>query len=455
MKRTLKAITMAIKCLLLGVFIVSVSTPAEAAPQGPGPGGNADTRLRNKLKSRGITELDPGPDVSPELSALGEALFFDKELGGNRDMACATCHFPTFGTGDALSLSIGTGGIGLGDVRDLGLGNFIPRNAPEIFNRGAPQWASQFWDSRIEIDKHGTLITPAGAALPPGIETVLAAQAMFPVTSRHEMRGEVGESELGDIPDGNLQAIWDALMVRLLSFVGYQDLFAAAYPDVAEVDLGFQHAANAIAGWEMDVMTLLGSPFDQYLAGDNNALTDQEKAGAAIFVGTGKCANCHAGPLLTDQAHYNIGVPQLGPGKGGEAPLDNGRFRENGKRKDLFAFRVPPLRNVALTGPYMHDGAYVDLEDAVRHHLDPTKALLTYDKTQLRVELQGLVQDDPVTLTSILATLDLRGRPIRLSDAEISDLMAFLNALTDPAALDLSDTIPDSVPSGLPVDGSS
>ncbi len=96
-----------------------------------------DQQLRDLIEEQGITRLDPGPEPEPGLAALGQALFFDKVLSGNRDISCATCHHPTFSVGDALPVAIGTGGTGQGDRRTLGRDrSFIPRNSPEVFNRG-------------------------------------------------------------------------------------------------------------------------------------------------------------------------------------------------------------------------------------------------------------------------------------------------------------------------------
>jgi cytochrome c peroxidase len=336
----------------------------------------------------------------------------------------------------------------------------IPRNAPELFNRGSVQWRSQFWDSRIEETRHGDFITPAGALLPAGLESVLAAQAMFPVTSRAEMRGTPGENELADIADADLQGIWGGLMLRLLDIPAYATLFADAYPGVAPEDLGFQDAANAIAAFESVAYTFLDSPFDQYLENDSNndALADEAKRGALLFYGKAGCANCHSGSLLTDQGHHNIGIPPLGPGKGPESPLDFGRARETGKLKDIYAFRTPPLRNVALTGPWMHNGAYTTLGGAVQHHLDAEQALLNYDSSQLDPALLGEVVEDPEVIRDIAKRLDGRIRQkVDLSDNEFADLMAFLSALTSPAVANgglLSpQAFPLTVPSGLPVDG--
>lgn len=123
----------------------------------------------------------------------------------------------------------------------------------------------------------------------------------------------------------------------------------------------------------------------------------------------------------------------------------------SGAASDRYLFRTPPLRNVELTGPWMHDGAYTTLAAAVRHYLDPQHSLTAFDAAGLRAELRDSYLDDPSTLQAMLQTLDSTPRePAPLSDAQVDDLAAFLRAMTDPAA-DLGAVVPASVPSGLPV----
>jgi cytochrome c peroxidase len=317
-----------------------------------------------------------------------------------------------------------------------------------------------FWDGRVFRTPEGAFDTPASDRLPEGLDNLLAAQAMFPVTSRDEMRGRWGDkdifggkNELAMVPDWEVTAIWETLMERLLVIPGYVEMFKAAYPELPEGELGFQHAANALAAYQAVVFTFEDSPWDRYIRGDDSALSDQQKRGAALFYGEAGCAECHSGGLLTDQQFHNLAVPQLGDGKGREQPLDLGRARESGDDCDRYAFRTPPLRNVALTGPWMHNGAFVTLEAAVRHHLDPQNGLKHYDPGQLADELEGTCQESPEVIEAVLAYAEPEPVKTALSEAQIGDLLAFLEALTSPSSLDLSHTIPASVPSGLPVGG--
>ena len=443
-----------------------------------------DGALQQVIARAGLrpVSLDRVPD--PAKVALGEALFFDKEISGNRDISCATCHHPLMHGGDNLSLSFGTGARGLGTARQMGVGrNLVPRNAPEIFNRGAEEWETMFWDGRVATE-FDYFASPAGANLPPGLENPLAVQAMFPVTSRDVMRGQSGDicrdtdgepvvrnvfdvrtaqpaegenattlviNELSLMDDTDLPGIWSTLMGRLLAVPGYRDLFAAAYPQTALDDLGFEHAANAIAAYEIAAFTFDDSPWDRYLAGEIDALSDKEKKGALLFYGEAGCSSCHSGVLMTDQKYHNIGVPQFGPGKD-ESGLDYGRYLVTGEPGDLFAFRTPPLRNVVLTGPWLHNGAYDNLEDVIRHHLNVAQALGGYSGAQLVDVVQVSLRNENEVVAEVMGTVDpLLRTPRELNPEEFDQLLAFLQAQTSPSAVDLAHLVPESVPSGLPV----
>ncbi len=462
--RTALAFLLSAFALVLVAYMTSVApSPAAAPPLKPTPSASLDQQLREVLSAQGVAPLDPGPKSDPAKVALGKVLFFDKELSGNRDVSCATCHQPKLGTGNSLSLSIGTGGLGEAPQRLRGaMRMLIPRNAPEIFNRGSSEWHTMFWDGRVlgTYDEGFTHPAEFTQTLPGGLDNILAAQAMFPVTSRAEMRGDPRDydlagqvNEVGSTGEKDLAAVWRALTARLVAIPAYRELFAAAYPDVPADELGFEHAANAIAAFEADAFTLLDSPWDRYLNGDNSALSDQAMQGALLFYGKAQCSQCHSGALLTDQKFHNIGVPQLGPGKGrANRYFDPGRARETGKPEDRFAFRTPPLRNVSITGPWMHNGAYLTLEDAVRHHLDPKQAFQSYDQSHLSADVRSETQLKPKIAEELVSKIDpLVAQPLALGDAEVEQILALLDAMTDPSAVDMSHVIPDTVPSGLPV----
>lgn len=420
-------------------------------------GLSSSEELRAAVVAAGITPLEAGPAHPQAKVELGQLLMFDKVLSGAGNIACATCHHPLAALGDGLSLPFGEGGAGLGRARDQAAAAVIPRNAPEAFNRGAPAWHTMFWDSRVAGDAEHGFVTPAGEALPPGLDSVLAAQAMFPPTSRDEMRGQADDgtdaNDLAECADDDLDCVWTGLVARLRGIPEYVDLFVAAFADVdGAEDITFVHVANAIAAFEATAWSFFDAPWDRYVVGDDLALTDQETRGALLFFGEAGCAACHSGNLFTDQAHHNIGAPQIGPGKGAAAPEDLGREAVTGEPADRCAFRTPPLRNVAFTAPYLHSGAYVSLRDAVVHHLDPVMALEQYDVSTAAPGSNGVDQMTPAVKATILAHLDpLVATPIDLTATEIDDLVAFLSALTSSSIFSLPETIPARVPSGCPV----
>lgn len=409
------------------------------------------------------------PDTA--MVELGKALFWDKILSGNKNIACATCHHTLTDTGDGLALPVGEGGRGLGIARDTGSGadaivERVPRNAPPLFNRGAFAFVRMFHDGRLEVDPtHPSgFISPAGLNLPQGLESLLAAQAMFPVTSAAEMAGQAGENDIADAaaagdlagPDG----VWAQLADRLRDIPGYVDLFQAAYPGeiASKADITYVHAANAIGAYEAAAFRADNSPFDAYLRGDRSAMTAAAKRGMHLFYGRAGCSGCHSGAFQTDMGFHAIAMPQIGPGKdaGLNGHDDFGREQISGDPADHRRFLTPSLRNVALTGPWGHAGAYDTLRAAVEHHLDTEAALANYDPSQAALpsradldEVDVEIYNDFASWADLAASSELS--PSRLRGRQVDDLMAFLHALTDRESLDLRAATPRTVPSGLPL----
>ncbi len=420
-----------------------------------------------------VTDADYFDNGAPDpaLVELGAQLFFDKVLSGNLNMSCGTCHHSLANTGDGLSLPIGEGGRGLGVTRDTGVGpdavhERVPRNAPAVFNQGALEFTVLFHDGRVQANPNfpSGFETPAGLNLPEGLDNILAAQAMFPVTSGTEMAGQSGENPVADAaaigdlsgPDG----VWAQLAERLQGIPGYVDQFVAVFDDVSTAgDIEYRHAANAIAAFEAVNWRSDNSPFDRYLRGERGAMSVNQQRGMRIFYSSraGDCASCHSGVFQTDHSFRAIAMPQIGPGKGdGVGYEDFGRERVTGNPADRYRFRVPSLRNIALTAPYGHDGQYDTLEAVVVHHLNTVASLEDYDRSQVRLpsrpDLDALdfdAMDDAAVVSAIAAANELA--PTRLSDREFELLIDFLHALTDPAMLDLRGDIPAQVPSGLPL----
>ena len=405
----------------------------------------------------------------PAKVELGRLLFFDKILSGNKNISCATCHHPLAATGDGLSLSVGEGGRGLGVTRDVGQGDStiyerVPRNAPPIFALGVLAINKLFHDGRVAVDgsEPSGFQSPAGHDLPEGLDNVLAAQAMFPVTSATEMAGQAGENWVADAAAlGHLTGptgVWGMLAQRLRDISDYRQLFQAVY-NISEAEITYVHAANAIAAFEIAAWRANNTPFDRFLRGDWQAMSFKAFRGMRLFYGRARCATCHSGTYLTDMEFHAIAMPQIGPGKGDgyDGHEDFGRERVTGNDHDRYRFRTPPLRNVALTAPYGHDGAFQTLEDIVQHHLDPIQSLRTYDcrkhivmPSYPKLDSQDcLVHDDQSRVALIAAANELR--PVRLKKRQIGYLIEFLHALTDPDSLDLRQDVPSSVPSGLPL----
>ncbi|NVB38075.1 hypothetical protein G6O69_09550 [Pseudenhygromyxa sp. WMMC2535] len=398
--------------------------------------------------------MPPAPEVREELVELGQALAFDKELSGTRDVSCMTCHHPTLSSDDNLSLSIGVGGVGLGADRVHPDGIFIPRNAPPLFNLHAMD--TMFWDGRVSF--HGGVESPADEELTQEMLDVfefgvVSAQAMFPVTSREEMRGKLGTSELSLIRDSSFTLMWEALMARLAQIPEYVEMFEAAYPGTDFEDMSFAHAANAIAGFEVAAFEAADTPWDQFLRGDDWALSLDQLQGANHFLGKAKCSQCHSGASLTDVEFHNTALPQIGPGKGARGVSltdDWGHYDVSRSTDDFYRFRTAPLRNIDLTGPWGHAGQYTSLESFIEHYLDPEASLLDFDPDEEGVDpalSDTLVANQDLVLdhvSPLLADMDFR-------EQRLDEMVEFMHALTDPASLDLEHTIPETVPSGLPV----
>lgn len=289
----------------------------------------------------------PAADPQQAKIDLGMKLMFDERLSNPRGMACGTCHDPLIGWGDGRpqgkgiqdhTLAGDTDGDGRPD-HDSHLavkGNFyktIPtgRNTPTVYNSHI--FPNLFWDGRA-----------AG----------LGHQALFPVEGFNEMNSS-----------------WQKHVLPLLkSDPEYVALFQAAYGSQPITNI---LAADAIGIYEATI-SVFDTPYDKYLAGDTSALSPAATAGLALFRGKAGCVTCHTEPMLSNMGFANIGVPNAGV-MALEGTLDYGL----GKRTDLtqnppvvhddpadyMKFKVPQLRMVSITGPYMHNGAFATLEEVV------------------------------------------------------------------------------------------
>lgn len=445
-----------------------------------------DAVLRRAAAERGLRPR-PGADQregETALAALGQALFFDPILSGDRNISCSTCHHPLFAGADGRVLPIGAGGVGLGPERRFdeqvaladeasaprrraGVtgaagetvvlnpfeGAFVPRNAPTILNSAL--FPRQFWDSRIETYTADEAIrTPDSQVNRLGLTDALATQALFPLASLHEMAG----ATLGGLAP---QAIRDALLERLRTIPAYAVAFRAAFEDhdsPPDELITAPRLVAAIAAFERRLI-FTDAPWDAYLAGDDGALSEQQKRGALLFFGqidsAVDCSQCHSGDLFSDFQHHNLLVPQLGPGKGHgyTGREDWGRAGVTFDARDRYTFRTPSLRNVELTAPYFHSGAFATLEAAIAHHADVWGSAAGYDPVANAIPpalFSSLRQFQPEQQGRTVAPALAHGLP--LNDDDLADLAAFLRALTDPRARDLSAFQPSETLSGLPLD---
>jgi cytochrome c peroxidase len=394
---------------------------------------------------------------------LGQALFFDPIVSGPRSIACATCHVRSLGAGDGLPLAVGVGGTGISEERVRSSSGFVvPRNAMPLFNRGSKDFVAFFWDGRVQHGKDGRFESPLGNRLPSGFENLLAVAAVFPMAEPDEMlgrrasktgsRGYHGELVGGDVDSDNYQArtgsVFANLITRLLApgvanpdpvVRRYRGLFHAAYPDVAMGQFNIAELGNVLAAYIAAAFELRPAPWDRYVAGDAQALTEQQKQGALLFYGKGRCAVCHAGVQFSDFRFHALAVPQQRIGKHGPF-LDYGRAGATSRGTDRFAFRTPPLRNVVHTGPWGHNGYFSSLEAVIAHHANPIPGLYaTQQQSPLAAEQTGRLVG---FRSPILAEMP------PLSPDEIRQLVKFLGAISSSTVMSDEIAVPADVPSG-------
>lgn len=411
-----------------------------------------------------------GPDdflpADAAQAKIGRLLFYDKILSGNRNISCGTCHNHDFASADGVSLGIGEGGEGLGPKRTAGTGDArirkrIPRNASALWNLGHRDIRVLFHDGRLEVsDLYGNgFNSPAEEWLPQGLDNILAAQALFPLVAQFEMAGNPRENEIAGAVHDRIDAAWPILAKRVRIIPEYARMFTEASDEVKTAqDITISQIANALSAFINSEWQSYDSPFDAYLAG--TPLPPAAERGRALFYGDAGCSTCHSGPLLTDQKFHALSLPAFGPGRTRSfdpVPRDVGRMGESDDLRDAYRFRTPSLRNVALTAPYGHNGAYPTLEGIVAHHLDPmrgqrlwTPDLAALPTAEWLAASDFMIRSDRREMARQTAALDIA--PVALPQEAISDLVAFLAALTGQSALDRPLGKPEKVPSGLPVD---
>ncbi|MCA1841714.1 MAG: c-type cytochrome [Actinobacteria bacterium] len=306
-------------------------------------------------RALGPVPVPPGNPQTPQKVELGKILFFDPRLSAGNARACATCHDPAKGWSDGLARGANPRG---------------ERNTISLFNIAYEDFPA--WDGfAASLEEHN------GAAL------------------------------TFDFGDG-AQAV-PALVHELSAVPEYRGRFGAVFGG----EISYTTIIRALAAFERSVLTFR-SPYDRYQAGDRAALTEEQRAGLVLFTGKAGCSACHTAPLFADNRFHALGVPQAGP-----LADDPGRFAVTGDQADRGAFRTPTLRNVALTAPYMHDGALATLADVTAF----------YDAGGGTVPGRSGPEIGP----------------LHLSDRERQALVAFLESLTDTT----TDTRPAPVPAAV------
>ena len=383
---------------------------------------------------------------------LGQALFFDPILSGNKDISCATCHLISEGTSDASSHSIGPGGKGLGsDRRGLEGAKKHLRNSLALWNRDDKTVRSLFWDGRVEIiyPNSKKIRTPLEDLLPTNLENLLAVQALFPLASPGEMLGYQNDHQDNELIAENneeekyrISSVHKKIMVRLLGEGSsgitslqsqYRRLFLNAYPDGNIKEFNIGHVGNAIAHFEEVAFATRDAAWDKYISGNEKAISDQAVSGAVVFYIKNNCSVCHNGPVFSDYQYHSLALKSFIE-KEGKIQIDLGRYFVTKNRSDKYRFRTPSLRNASLTAPYMHDGSIKSIKDSIkRHYVDCLSEKNTIDCKKYNY-----------------SELLISSR--RPSDLEVDQLVAFIKTLEDDASIYVDHIIPRSVPSGLPVD---
>jgi cytochrome c peroxidase len=399
-----------------------------------------DQKLKHYIKQFNFEAVEAAPHRDENLFLLGRELFFERQLSGNNNISCHDCHLPRLGTGDNLPFSIGTGGVGLGELRQQATAGVTARNAPPLFNKGSQDFKHLFHDGRVSYNsKTKTFTTPEKGLnglfpkyrlIAKNLSGALAAQAIFPLVDPLEMLG----SELAHLT--RIQA-WTLLVNKLLDQPKYLELFKKAYPALCKKNcakfrakINIAHVGNALAHFQTVAFHVNDTPWDDYLRGKLNALSEEEKRGAIIFSDKAKCTNCHIGKHLKDDGFDNVLVPKVATSRS----IDLGLYHLKAKASNLFAFATPALRNISLTGPYFHNGSFQTLEQVVEHYNDPVRSLLTYSLTEQMSDYSYNYQATPIIdqnkpetlmllLNSVSADLELK---LHLSSQEKADLVAFL-----------------------------
>jgi cytochrome c peroxidase len=289
-------------------------------------GDGSDVADRQAFARAGHIIFPDESPYSPQIATLGKMLFFDPRLSGAQNMSCATCHNPSFGWATPVARAIGALNVPLS------------RHAPTIENLA--EVPHLFWDGRAAS---------------------LEQQAIGPITNPKEMNAPIPE-----------------LIARLSAIRGYRVWFDTLFP---REGLTEKTLLESIATYERTLQSGW-APFDDWVAGVEDAIPDSAKQGFALFVGKARCASCHPGWAFTDHGFHDIGLNTDDVGRGAIA-ADDPMMR--------FAFKTPSLRNIQLSAPYMHNGKLAHLEDVLAQYVAggvdrPSKSPLIRPTNLSRIE---------------------------------------------------------------------
>ncbi len=459
---------------------------------------NLDAKLTRVLREHrfsGRIESDLedrlGRRIDIDLANLGRLLFFDNGHSLHKDNTCAGCHSPSSGMGDTQSIAIGVDSNKLVGPNRQGPRN--QRRTPTVVN--AAFYPKLMWNGRFFANS----LTPNGLGDPfrnnfgftftfPEEQSLsyhdhlLQAQAFIPPTETVEVAGFTGLNDPASpfsifddghglplpAPDGTgyrNEPIRQMGMRILNATPGYRLAFGKVFAEVRRGrPITIDHFARAIAEFEF-TLVFANAPIDQFARGRENAMTNAEKRGALVFFGEGKCVTCHAvkgkaNEMFSDFQNYVAGIPQLAPEFGvGKSNMiydgpgsneDFGAMQVSMNEADKYRFRASPLRNIALSPAFFHNGAFARLDDAIRFHVNPTQP---YNPARAGIDRDLYARMGPRIPVELLDPVFQKGG-IKLSEQELRDVTQFVRTgLVDDRAKkeNLCRLIPKFVPSQLPV----
>ena len=396
---------------------------------------------------------------------LGKRLFFSTLLSGGQDTACASCHHPLLLGTENISLPVGINSldpniVGLGrrhninssdDPKADGAPN-VPRHSPTTFNSALYRKAL-FWDGRIEKNpQESGIITPESLTIGT-IDTnaknsLLATQALFPITSTQEMKGFHADHNPNTVRNNIISAL---IFASSNGNYSWAEDFRNTYklsPSLTDAQIiTQQRLASALAAYQ-ESQLFIDNAWLKYINGNLSAIPETAKKGAFLFYapsaeGGLNCVSCHSSSHFTDEKFHIAGFPQLGRGKAAQG-TDFGRFHATKNEQDRYAFRTPSLLNTALTPPYGHAGSFSDLASLLKYHSNPR--VDDYDFTlSTLAQFSGsgyyypLAKENTRTAIaelnknpSIKPAIPLRLTP---SAEQISNITRFLETLSDSCLL--------------------